>query len=799
RELAAFSAAHASSFTSYLPGGECDHRWQPLHAEYREIFEKHVQRFLARESMKEQEFLALTRRYSKNVCGEEAEEWGNFVRQLTMCEDFSHFLEFMKSQEAPGLSSGPSPPEPSSSTSGQHQHLDVSDEMAAFFRCLQHNTARQALADFVLTHALEFVVRSKEHRHEWYLLYQEFGRLFEQSASAALEEAGLSLESLASFMVQTLPYLERSYEIQDFLDVCVPAEDYLSFVDLMKGAGAAALEGSAEVQGSMQERAELEAGEQQQLPGSISTHAQAQAQTHAGEQLAANAHEQEMPPAESQEEVGQRSAEFLAELSALERTQVVRLAFRDFLDAPDAEPAMVCFHQLLGLWPGGLPHTSPGSLFFSELNAAVRPELDRRLSGILDCVERRLTEKGVAAPHGRYCAGPLAGVHCVVCGAGPVGLRAAIELRALGAEVSVFEKRRQFSRLNRLKLWEWVKFDLIGWGARQLMPKFGASAGHLHIGIRQLQLLLWKICLLLGVNVQVGVELFEAPDSVLVVRGADSDHPVTVVPCDLLLEAGGPNSLAWPSAGLSFDVTGTAQATGLVANFERRPGLGEELKEFSWARQFNRELFARLQSELHADLENIVYLRGEEAHYFVMTPRHQGLVAAGILAAVGSPLSSASKEALQVHARAIASFFGLPEACGFAAPTQLFDFSKRRSCRVAMQTLGPGGSGSGGPLLVAVVGDALLEPFWPEGLGITRGFLGALDSAWELSSLRAADFEAARSGQSTGALEAACRAREKACKLLKQIGAANQNQYLLADDRAYGLDPRTRYKHHLLA
>ena len=33
-------------------------------------------------------------------------------------------------------------------------------------------------------------------------------------------------------------------------------------------------------------------------------------------------------------------------------------------------------------------------------------------------------------------------------------------------------------------------------------------------------------------------------------------------------------------------------------------------------------------------------------------------------------------------------------------------------------------------LLVGLVGDSLLEPFWPTGSGCARGFLSAMDSAW---------------------------------------------------------------------
>lgn len=486
----------------------------------------------------------------------------------------------------------------------------------------------------------------------------------------------------------------------------------------------------------------------------------------------------------------------------------MRDAFLALLNAPQASDALESFQRVLtcvGLGP------RPPS--FAELRDALRPELNRKLAGFVDCIDQRLAERGARAPHGRYRAQPLAGVSCAVRGAGPVGLRSAAELRALGADVTVFEMRGGFSRLNRLKLWEWVKFDLIAWGARQLMPKFGVGAGHLHIGIHQLQIFFWKVCLLLGVELHLSLELVQDGCGQLLSRpschgaeaGAESGSEV--VPCDILVEAGGPGGLAWPHAGFTYDIVGTAEAIGLVANFERRPGPGEDLKEFSWARQFNQELFMRLEQETGANLENIVYLRGEEAHYFVATPRRRGLLAVGVLPSSEASGDSLHAEvpALRAHARAIATFFGLPPDCDFAAEPQLFDFSRRRSCSAALRpaAMAPAAAVSGAPLLVAVVGDALLEPFWPEGLGITRGFLGALDTAWEMSSLSAEDFHVARSGGvahvSNAQLEATCRSRERTCRILKQLGAANQAQYLCGDDKAFTLDPRSRYKHHLLA
>ena len=33
-------------------------------------------------------------------------------------------------------------------------------------------------------------------------------------------------------------------------------------------------------------------------------------------------------------------------------------------------------------------------------------------------------------------------------------------------------------------------------------------------------------------------------------------------------------------------------------------------------------------------------------------------------------------------------------------------------------------------LMVSLVGDSLLEPFWPTGTGCARGFFGGLDACW---------------------------------------------------------------------
>ena len=73
--------------------------------------------------------------------------------------------------------------------------------------------------------------------------------------------------------------------------------------------------------------------------------------------------------------------------------------------------------------------------------------------------------------------------------------------------------------------------------------------------------------------------------------------------------------------------------------------------------------------------------------------------------------------------------------------TDVFDFSVSRHMRSAVEVVdeidgqprvqeSEGCATANAPLLVAFVGDALQEPFWPEGLGINRGVHGAFDSVY---------------------------------------------------------------------
>ncbi|KAG5261464.1 hypothetical protein AALO_G00284530 [Alosa alosa] len=81
-------------------------------------------------------------------------------------------------------------------------------------------------------------------------------------------------------------------------------------------------------------------------------------------------------------------------------------------------------------------------------------------------------------------------------------------------------------------------------------------------------------------------------------------------------------------------------------------------------------------------------------------------------------------------------------------------------------------------LLLTLVGDSLLEPFWPMGTGIARGFMAAMDTAWMIRSW----------AQGSTPLEVLAE-RESVYRLLPQTTPENiSKNYGL-----YSLDPLTRY------
>ncbi|XP_053521464.1 F-actin-monooxygenase MICAL3 isoform X6 [Artibeus jamaicensis] len=391
---------------------------------------------------------------------------------------------------------------------------------------------------------------------------------------------------------------------------------------------------------------------------------------------------------------------------------------------------------------------------------------------------------------GRACSN----TKCLIIGAGPCGLRTAIDLSLLGAKVVVIEKRDAFSRNNVLHLWPFTIHDLRGLGAKKFYGKFCAGSID-HISIRQLQLILLKVALILGIEIHVNVE-FRG----LVQPPADQEnerigwralvhpktHPVSEYEFEVIIGGDGRRNTL---EGFRRKEFRGKLAIAITANFINRNTTAEaKVEEISGvAFIFNQKFFQELREATGIDLENIVYYK-DDTHYFVMTAKKQSLLDKGVIlhdyADTELLLSrdNVDQEALLSYAREAADFstqqqlpsldfainhYGQPDVA-------MFDFT----CMYASENAALVRELHGHQLLVALVGDSLLEPFWPMGTGIARGFLAAMDSAWMVRSwsLGASPLEVLAE-------------RESIYRLLPQTTPENVSKNF----SQYSIDPVTRY------
>ncbi|XP_069001544.1 protein-methionine sulfoxide oxidase mical3b isoform X2 [Embiotoca jacksoni] len=383
---------------------------------------------------------------------------------------------------------------------------------------------------------------------------------------------------------------------------------------------------------------------------------------------------------------------------------------------------------------------------------------------------------------------------CVIIGAGPCGLRTAVELSFMGARVVLVEKRDSFSRNNVLHLWPFTIHDLRGLGAKKFCGKFCAGSID-HISIRQLQLVLLKVALLLGVEVHVKVEFkrllepLEEQQRHQVgwrMEVSPKSHPVSQLEFDVIIGADGRRKTL---PGFRRKEFRGKLAIAITANFKNRNTSADaKVEEISGvAFIFNQRFFQELRQETGIDLENIVYYK-DDTHYFVMTAKKQSLLEKGVIvqdfADTELLLShrNVDQNALQAYAREAANFstnhqlpsldfamnhYGHPDVA-------MFDFTSMYASENAAMVR----QRHGHQLLVTLVGDSLLEPFWPMGTGVARGFLAALDSSWMIRSW----------SQGRAPLDILAE-RESLYRLLPQTTPENMQKNI----SLFSVDPASRY------
>ncbi|KAK5915347.1 hypothetical protein CesoFtcFv8_000945 [Champsocephalus esox] len=456
--------------------------------------------------------------------------------------------------------------------------------------------------------------------------------------------------------------------------------------------------------------------------------------------------------------------------------------FEDFVQSSTCKGALQAFNVLcrrLDLDP------ADNDIFYSSLKAKLTSWKAQALWSKLD---KRMLHKEYKK--GQACVG----TKCLIIGGGPCGLRTAIELALMGAKVVVIEKRDSFARNNVLHLWPYTIHDLRGLGAKKFYGKFCAGAID-HISIQKLQLVLLKVALIVAVEFHINVEfvkLLEPPEDQenegigwrAAIRPAD--HPVANFEFDVVVGADGRRNTL---EGFKRKEFRGKLAIAITANFINRNTTAEaRVEEISGvAFIFNQKFFLDLKEETGIDLENIVYYR-DNTHYFVMTAKKQSLLDKGVVIHdyidTQMLLSSANvnQEALLCYAREAADFgtnYQLPTLdfamnhCG-QPDVAMFDFTNMYASENAALVR----ERFGHQLLVALVGDSLLEPFWPMGTGCARGFLAAFDTAWMVKSW----------AQGRTALEVLAE-RESIYRLLPQTTTENIGKNF----EQYTIDPGTRY------
>ncbi|XP_059916954.1 F-actin-monooxygenase mical2b isoform X6 [Gadus macrocephalus] len=466
-----------------------------------------------------------------------------------------------------------------------------------------------------------------------------------------------------------------------------------------------------------------------------------------------------------------------------ERTAQAGQLFETFVQATTCKGTLQAFSILcrqMDLDPLDYTH------FYSRLKAAIS---SWKVKSLWTKLDKRAGQK--VYNHGEACQG----TKCLIVGGGPCGLRTAIELALLGCKVVVIEKRDTFSRNNVLHLWPYTIHDLRALGAKNFYGKF--CAGSLdHISIRQLQLMLIKVCLILGVEIHVNVEFVEllepredqsdsdSPGWRVAIR--PSDHPVTEIDFDVVIGADGrKNTLD----GFSRKEFRGKLAIAITANFVNRNTTAEaSVEEISGvAFIFNQKFFLDLKEETGIDLENIVYYK-DNTHYFVMTAKKQSLLDKGVILNDHMETErllhrdNIDNEALRSYAREAADFgtnYQLPSldyaVNSYDQPdVTMFDFTSMYASENAALLR----ERHGRQVLVALVGDSLLEPFWPMGTGCARGFLAAFDTAWMVRGWT----------QGRSPLDVLAE-RESLYRLLPQTTTENINKHF----EQYSIEPSTRY------
>jgi flavin-dependent dehydrogenase len=399
----------------------------------------------------------------------------------------------------------------------------------------------------------------------------------------------------------------------------------------------------------------------------------------------------------------------------------------------------------------------------------------------------------------------------LVVGGGPVGMRMSIEMAMAGHFVSQFEKRREVrdadgeltalgftNRINRPHMWPFVRNDLGRLNGKDFMSREACYPVFTEpetssVGIDELQLLLLKNALLVGVDFRLGVGY----DDAKVATDPKSHRPFWKVEVtadalaaktygmpegkqelhfDCLIGCDGPRSAVRSTQEKHFgsiEKRKFMDCVGIVANVRKVPrkrlkdlgfAYGQEPSDMNRSKMKFKDFFEKINTEANADLESLIYYKASFHNYVILTPKRQNLIDNGLsgrvyhfAAARGQQEKDGSKntekQKLKEYSRKVIVAAGIPVDPdapneGFVDPPNdcmAFDFAECWNTSKSLTfNLPPAdydtalhGAWMGKRVipLVALAGDSLLEPFWPMGLGLKRGWQAIMDTCYAVDNL----------------------------------------------------------------
>jgi hypothetical protein len=235
-----------------------------------------------------------------------------------------------------------------------------------------------------------------------------------------------------------------------------------------------------------------------------------------------------------------------------------------------------------------------------------------------------------------------------------------------------------------------------------------------------------------------------------------------------------------------------------------------------------------LNEQFGIDLENITYYRGD-THYLVMTAKKQSLLNCGVLIndfATGAELvqpDNIDHTRLREYVMTIArsNMLQFDFALDFASTQQgapdvsIFDFTEKRyAISPSKLLIKPNHAITATPstptrqqtqstppysqrlLFVSLIGDALIEPFFPLGTGANRAVLSAIDAAYAFASLRRAmaakpTNDTVDTQQLQRSIDRAMHEHQQAFNCLKQSLEEHLHD---ASTPSYCPEPKSRYR-----